>query len=724
MRAPVFLALALVTTGAGAAPITTAVKIDNFGYRPQDTKFAIFSSNPGATVQVRTPADTVVFTVPTDGGSITSRGLDPASGDQVWWVDFSPLATPGSYHLFSPSLSAQSYAFIVASDAYNDVLRTALKTFYRQRCGTAKPATHAGAWADVSACHLPDANTGPAAGHVPRGTRDLSGGWHDAGDYNKYVWGAASTAILFMLRAWEDDPAAFPDGDLGIPESGNGIPDLLDEVRWELDFLLRMQLPDGSVLSQTHVDGFASDSPPSADTNLRYYHDPTLESGAVFAGTCAHASRVFAAVGETAYSATLRNAALLTWGWLLGQGASNEKAWAAAEIFRMDPTVTSARSYVDGFHPANWSGVFLNVMSYDTQAALTYVEAPGATPAVVAAMRADISAQVDYIFSSDDLYRNGMPAWSYYWGSNAIRAGYGVFLLHAARLGATGSRTAADCRRHALDFLHFFHGQNALGMVYLSNMASRGGEHSSWQFYHAWFGDSANAHSRSSFIGKPAGVVEPHYPYFAGTDNHGIRDDKVSSLGPAPGFVPGGPNKDYSGDAAPPLGSVYPSRFYRDWNDQTVWTARTWEITENSIGYQGPYVALAAAFVDTTAMGTDLSYYTVTPCRALDTRNDPQGALVAGTGRTLTVAGRCQVPPEARAVVLNVTVTQPTVAGNFRLYPTGIALPNVSTLNYTTGQNRANNAVVALSAAGQLTIYCSQASGTAHAVVDVSGYFR
>ena len=90
---------------------------------------------------------------------------------------------------------------------------------------------------------------------------------------------------------------------------------------------------------------------------------------------------------------------------------------------------------------------------------------------------------------------------------------------------------------------------------------------------------------------------EPDYPYFKGIDNHGVSDDKSSLLGPAPGFVPGGPNSGYSGDAVPPLGAVYLNRFYRDWCDQIVWTARTWEITENSIGYQGPYVALAAAFV-------------------------------------------------------------------------------------------------------------------------------
>jgi hypothetical protein len=137
-------------------------------------------------------------------------------------------------------------------------------------------------------------------------------------------------------------------------------------------------------------------------------------------------------------------------------------------------------------------------------------------------------------------------------------------------------------------------------MVYLTNMASLGGEHSSWQIFHNWFGQSQSSYSRSRYVGRAASIVEAHYPYFEGTDNHGVRDDKTSLFGPAPGFVPGGPNQEYSGDARPPGHAVYPNRSYRDWNDQKVWTARTWEITEPSIGYQGPYVALVAAFASRT----------------------------------------------------------------------------------------------------------------------------
>lgn len=585
---------------AAAVPVTTAIKVDHFGYRPADTKIAVVTSNPGAAVEMRDTTDAVVFTIPTDGGSIEAKGVDgPGSGDSVWWINFTPFSTSGTYRLYSGALGAQSYDFDIRADIYNTPGRAALKAFYYQRCNTPKASTFAGAWADDTACHMSDTATGPAAGQTDYGVRDLTGGWHDAGDYNKYVWPAASSAIVTMLRAYEDNPTALRDDDLNIPESGNGIPDLLDEIKWELDWMLKMQLPNGAVLSQMHVDGWASDAPPSHDSNVRFYQNPTLESGAVAAGTLALAARVYAGAGQVAYAATLRSAALAAWGWLQSQGDSNEKVWAAAEIFRLDSGQTAAQNYVDAYHTSAWAGLFFNVVDYDTQAALSYVQTPGASSTVVANMLADIGDQVDYIFSSDDLYRNGMPAWSYYWGSNAIRAGYGLFLLAAAQRNATGSHTSGECLQHALDFLHFFHGQNPLSMVYLTNMAALGGEHSSFQFYHSWFGDSSNTFSASNYLGKPLAIFEPDYPYFKGTDNFGINDNKAAALGPAPGFVPGGPNKDYSGTAQPPLGAVYYNRFYRDWADQTGLDVRTWEITENSIGYQGPYVALSAYFTRT-----------------------------------------------------------------------------------------------------------------------------
>jgi hypothetical protein len=122
------------------------------------------------------------------------------------------------------------------------------------------------------------------------------------------------------------------------------------------------------------------------------------------------------------------------------------------------------------------------------------------------------------------------------------------------------------------------------------------------------------------------------------------------------------------------------------------------------------------------------NYFSVTPCRVLDTRS-PSGdyggpALAAGQSRAFTLAGRCGVPASATAVAVNLTVTQATSQGNLRLYPAGGPAPSTSTLNYAAGQTRANNAVVGLSPGGALAIRCNQGSGTAHAILDVTGYFE
>ncbi len=102
-------------------------------------------------------------------------------------------------------------------------------------------------------------------------------------------------------------------------------------------------------------------------------------------------------------------------------------------------------------------------------------------------------------------------------------------------------------------------------------------------------------------------------------------------------------------------------------------------------------------------------------------------AALAANGQAailVPTAGQCGIPAGAVAVALNVTVTQPTAAGNLRLFPAGLPVPLVSTINYSAGQTRANNAVVALSDTGDLDVHCAQASGSTHFVVDVYGYLK
>jgi hypothetical protein len=131
----------------------------------------------------------------------------------------------------------------------------------------------------------------------------------------------------------------------------------------------------------------------------------------------------------------------------------------------------------------------------------------------------------------------------------------------------------------------------------------------------------------------------------------------------------------------------------------------------------------------TGTLGTpnNTSFYTLTPCRILDTRGTagPWGgpALAAGATRVFTIAGQCSVPPTAKSVSVNVTVTQPTAPGHLILFPSGTP-PGVSTINFGPGQTRANNAIAPLSASGTLSVADGQSTGTTHFILDVNGYFQ
>jgi uncharacterized repeat protein (TIGR01451 family) len=123
-----------------------------------------------------------------------------------------------------------------------------------------------------------------------------------------------------------------------------------------------------------------------------------------------------------------------------------------------------------------------------------------------------------------------------------------------------------------------------------------------------------------------------------------------------------------------------------------------------------------------------LDFYTVTPCRLIDTRspNGPLGgpALVSGTPRLFQVTGQCGIPATAKAVAANVTVTQPNAPGLLQVYPDSVAAPTASVVNFSAGQVRANNAILGLGAVGGIQALSTQIpAGSVHVIIDVTGYF-
>ncbi|HEY3132740.1 MAG TPA: glycoside hydrolase family 9 protein [Acidobacteriota bacterium] len=618
-----FFAILVPSPGAEIL-FTNNIKTDHFGYRPGDLKIAYFTVDPGGVAEVRRSADnSLAYSV--DLPSIQDKGMDKSfpliSGDHVWWVDFSSLREAGSFYISSPNLLQRSYDFRIAEDIYRLPMLATLKALYLQRCGTAKPAIYAGNWSDNQACHLRDMSTTPGCGGSPYGVLDLSGGWHDAGDYNKFIEfndescgaganGNGGQTLWYLLSAYELNPGAFYDGQGNIPESGNGVPDILDEAKWELDWYLKMQMRDHHVLSEVDQPDFSSSAPPSTDRAVRLYYPPGINSEAIFVACVAHGARVLAAFPAYAdYAATLRTAAMATWNdWVANAPASGFKFWAAAEIFHLDSSQLAARNFVEGFQP--WSRYGLLFNDQVNYGIYTYIQTPGASEGIVAAMKTAIARHVNWVFQNNDLYNSGIVADDYYWSSNQVKAEYAMDLFWAARFGATGSHTPAECLNHAQDYLHYLNGANPMNMVYMSNAESAGAKHGIWHLYHAWFGSYDDSFSRPNFIGKPAGVNDPLYPYFSGIDNFGITDTSLSASGPAPGFIVDGPTYQYyelGGRARPPNlpdGNAAPyGKAYRDWNYSDPTGARTmpWIVNETGIYYITSYTFLASQFVSPAA---------------------------------------------------------------------------------------------------------------------------
>jgi hypothetical protein len=606
--------------------------------------------------------------------SVTDKGTDASSplmsGDHVWWVDFSALTAPGTYYLYSPSLNEQSYNFQISDSRYQAPVTAALKSLYYARCGAPKTAAYGGVWNDA-ACHTADAactafcsasNSYPAL-NANYGTLNLLGGWHDAGDFEKKIGPGTSCGVTetgdngdtlwYLLTAYELNPGLFPPNQINLPESGDGLPDILNQALWELNWYLKMQMADGHVLEGVHVTNLSTlASPPSEDTTPRGYMPPCFESEAVFTASMAHAARIFGGLaGGASTAAAFRAAALETWNdWVVNSPNTDPnalsylpygelKVWAASEIFRLDPAQSAAQSIVDNY--TNWSSFALNPAGpYADWALFNYLQTPGATASTVSAMQTALGNYVNTLFGENDLYNSGMASWMYAWGSNQIKACAGLELYLAGKLGFTGSYSAAQCVSHAEDFLHYFHGANPLNMVYMTNTDSMGAEHCVWHLFNTWFGQYATASSLTNYIGKPAAVVDPLYPYAAG-------DNQTSNYGPPPGYVPDGPTYQYfqlggtdvPPDSAGPAEAPY-TKAYRDYNNGS----QPWVVNEGGIYDTASYLALSSVFAGSTfviATPTLTPTGTILPSPTFTPTESPAPGLTATPTATYIPSSYC-----------------------------------------------------------------------------------
>ncbi len=300
------------------------IQLNQLGYSPDGKKRAVLRGNLSDQLLVKNQAGETVLTIP------LSQERTELWGDSVVEADFSLLKTPGTYTLHCGEES--SYPFAISQNPYNACLTALVDMLYYQRCGCdLKPET--GCFAHP-ACH-----TGLARVYGTEERVEVSGGWHDAGDYGRYIVPAAKTVADLML-AWQWNQNAFTPG----------LTDLVQETRWELEWMLKMQRADGGVYHKVSCASFCGMIMPHLETEELILSPVSTTATGDFAAVMAMGCRFYQSV-DAAFAQRMKEAAVRAWDFLSRQGPilfrnpegirtggygdgsdADERLWAAVEL--------------------------------------------------------------------------------------------------------------------------------------------------------------------------------------------------------------------------------------------------------------------------------------------------------------------------------------------------------------------------------------------------------
>ncbi len=502
-------------------------------------------------------------------GKLTEAVLDPHSGDTVCRADFSALTQPGHYQVEVAGKLGDP--FPVHADAYRQALRSTVRAYYGQRCGCAVDLGHG---YKHPACHLHggyDASSGRA------GRLRNAGGWHDAGDYGRYVVNSGIT-VATLLLAWEMFASALQHLHLDVPESGRHLPDFLAEVKWNLDWMLAMQdHTDGGVWHKQSSRQFCGFVMPQDDPLPSYVigtgSAPYKSTGATadFAAVMAMAARIYKP-WQPEFADRCLVAARRAWVWAMlhpdvrfenparintgGYGdhdLDDELLWATAEMFR-----TTGESYIEQqflqqiSRPLALNAIDAGVPGWGNVGSLglwAYWLASGSSQHAKDAIAASTLGHADELVrrATASGYGHSLAMREYIWGSNAVVGNQGLLLMVADRI-ATAQRSPNNAyRATALANMDYLLGRNCLGTSWVTQVGLR---------------TPQNPHHR------PSG------------------SDHIAA--PWPGLLVGGPNAGGGDQIANALPKQPPMRMWAD-------DARAYSLNEVAINWNAPLVFLLAA---------------------------------------------------------------------------------------------------------------------------------
>ncbi len=470
----IILALGCAVSGLAA---TNPIRLDTVGYLPELPKVASIAAGCTNFQIIRASDGKIIFSGPTSGAK-----LNADTGENLFAADFSACREPGIFQLEVPGVG-RSPRFEIGTNAFTEAYRTTLLGMYLWRCGTAVSATFGGKTFAHAACHTNDAWLDFAGGgHT---NRAANGGWHDAGDYNKYVVNAG-VSVGVMLRAWEDFGGALAKVKLQLPPSRDGLPDFLREVKWELDWLLTMQAPDGSVFHKVSTVKFGAFILPEEEPAPRYFVPWGSAATADFVAMTAMAARNFQKY-DPAFATQCLQAAQKSYQFLMANPENHPadqsefstgtyavrdrdaRLWAAAELWAatgdaeclhdFETRAKQAGSQID----AGWD--YGNVKNLGE---LTYLFSTrsGRDPNLLATLRRNLLATADAIVATAAAHGYARPLGNRYsWGGNGTVARQTVVLHAAEKLSPQPAYRAT-----ALDAVHYLLGRNSYGRSFVTGI--------------------------------------------------------------------------------------------------------------------------------------------------------------------------------------------------------------------------------------------------------------
>lgn len=470
-------------------------------------------------------------------GESTSAKYDAAAGEDAFAIDFTAFTQPGTYYVQADS-GEKSHPFVIADKPYVQLHKDMLKALYYQRCGCALEEEHAGVYTHA-ACH-----TAPAIHYADFAAKtenpqtfDMAGGWHDAGDFGRYSTPAA-VAVAHLLYAYELFPKSFQDT-LLIPESGNDMPDVLNECMYELEWLMKMQAEDGGVYHKLTAYRHAPFVMPEEDLDQFLIYPVSSMAVADFAAVMALTSRVYKSF-RPEFAREALEKAKKSWKWLCenpyvgfrnpeGSGTGeygdysdeDERFWAACEMLCADSEnreeyIEAIRKYGDKVGKLDFG--WTDVSAFGSLCLMTDGEAL-CPEDILTNVRDIVFTEADRLLAvqADMGYGAGMEPDDYCWGSNMVVCNRGMLLALCAIKAADDKAVAY--KEGVLAQLHYLLGKNATDYSYVTGH----GEHA-----------FKNPHNRPTACD---GIEEPMPGWVSGGPNR-IPCDEAAVKMIAPGTPP------------------------------------------------------------------------------------------------------------------------------------------------------------------------------------------